>query len=335
MYQRTGKRVGLALLAMAVTVRMLASSGVNALASQAMAADFDAARFALLAAAVATGTELPPAREPEAQVWVLKILPKETAEAAAPQPLSFSAAEAETIGIGGKSTYTVDKAALLTSPLAFQNAQAPTVLIVHTHTSEAYAQTAGWTYTESDPLRTTEDAHSVVRVGQAIADALEARGISVLHDTTYNDYPDYNGAYQRTLEKMQAHLLAYPTVQVVLDIHRDALLDEHGAPVRETATAPDGTAAARVMLVTGTDEGGLTHPNWQKNLSLAMKVQAAANRSCAGLMKDIDLRTERFNQHISTGALLVEVGSTGNTLPEALTAAQLFADALADVLVGK
>jgi stage II sporulation protein P len=323
MYQKTGKRVGLALLAMAVTVRMLASSGVNALAARAMAGDFDAARFAGLTAAVVVGAA--PPQEEEPKVWVLKILPPRQ-ETPAPTPLTYSPADAETITIAGSSTYTPDKSALLMAPLSYENTAAPSVLIVHTHTSEAYAQTAGWTYTESDPLRTTEDSHSVIRVGQAVADTLTARGISVLHDTTYHDYPDYNGAYRRTLETIEAHLQAHPTIQVVLDLHRDAT-------VRHAVATPAGDAA-KIMLVVGTDEGGLTHPDWQKNLSLALKVQAAGGRRLPGLFRDIDLRTERFNQHTSTGALLVEVGSTGNTLPEALTAAELFADALADVLVG-
>lgn len=334
MYQKTGRRVGLALLATAVVVRSLASTGVDALAARAMAADFDAPRFADVTLALATGAAVPPEPVPEQQVWVLKILPEE--EKAAPEavPMVFSAREAEDIGIGGKCSYKVDKAALLTAPTGYTPSTEPTVLIVHTHTSEAYTQTAGWTYTETDPLRTTEDAHSVVRVGQELKTALESRGIGVIHDTTYNDYPDYNGAYGRTLEKTRQWLENYPSVQVVLDVHRDAMEDAYGAPVREAETLSDGTAAARLMLVVGTDEGGLSHPNWQSNLSLALKIQAAANRREPGLCKDIDLRTERFNQHASSGALLVEVGSTGNSLPEALAAARVLAGSLADVLVG-
>lgn len=336
MYQKTGRRVGLALLAAAaVVVRALASTGVDALAARAMAADFDAPRFVDLALAMATGSDVPPPQTSQSRVWVLKVLPKEEEAPEEAQMLSFSAQEAEGITIGGKSTYEVDKAALLTSALEYTASEEPTVLIVHTHTSEAYSQTAGWTYTESDPLRTTEDSHSVIRVGQEIKTALESRGIGVIHDTSYNDYPDYNGAYGRTLEKTQSWLAQYPSIQVVLDIHRDAIEDAYGAPVRESAALSDGTAAAKTMLVVGTDEGGLTHPGWQKNLALALKVQAAANRREPGLCKDIDLRTERFNQHASSGALLVEVGSTGNTLPEALASAQVLAESLADVLVGK
>lgn len=333
MYQKTGRRVGLALLATAVVVRALASTGVEALAARAMAADFDAPRFVDLTLAMATGSDVPPEPEPENRVWVLKVLPKEEGEM--PQTLQFSAGEADAITIGGKSAYPVDKAALLTSPLEYSPADGPTVLIVHTHTSEAYSQTAGWTYTESDPLRTTEDGHSVVRVGQEIQAVLASRGITAIHDTSYNDYPDYNGAYARTLEKTESWLEKYPSIQIVLDIHRDAIEDAYGVPVRESAALSDGTAAAKLMLVVGTDEGGLSHPHWQKNLSLALKVQAAANRRTPGLCKDMDLRTERFNQHASPGALLVEVGSTGNTLPEALASARFLADSLADVLVGK
>lgn len=327
MYQKTGKRVGLALLAAAVLVRAMASTEVEAFASE-----FDAPAFARLTLSLATGVSPEPPPEPERRVWVLKLLPRQSEETP-PEQISFSPEEAEAIGISGGEE--VDKAALLTAPFSYTPSAEPTVLIVHTHTSEAYTQTTGWTYTESDPLRTTEDEHSVIRVGAEIAAQLDARGIGVLHDTSYNDYPNYNGAYGRTLEKTTAWLSQYPTVQVVLDVHRDAMEDENGTPIRQNAALSDGTEAAKVMLVVGTDRGGLTHPGWQDNLSLAMKVQAALLRTEPALCRDIDLRRERFNQHLSPGALLVEVGSTGNTLPEALASARVFADSLADVLVGK
>ena len=333
MYQKTGKRVGLALLCAAVTIRALAATGVDARAAKALAREFDAGHLAAISLAMAVSAELPEDTPPERRVWVVKVLPKKE-EPPAPKMLSFTAQEAEAIAIGGKSSYAVDKAALLTASTKYEASEAPTVLILHTHTSEAYTQTAGWTYTESDPLRTTEDAHSVVRVGQEVAAVLERRGISVIHDTSYNDYPDYNSAYANAKTKTQTWLEKYPSIQVVIDLHRDAIEDENGAPVREAVTLTDGTSCAKLMLVVGTDQGGLSHPHWQDNLSLSMKVQAAIMRSTPALCKAIDLRTERFNQHLSPGALLVEVGSTGNTLPEALTAAKIFADGLADVLVG-
>ena len=323
--------MGLALLAGAVTLRMMINVGTDVFAA-GMIPNWE--RFGTLTAAAVTGVSLPEEDTAEKQVWVLHVVPEENPAPPPPTPLTFTAAEAETIEITGKSTYTVDKAALLTSPLEFENTDTPSVLIVHTHTTEAYTQTTGWTYTETDPLRTTENAHSVVRVGAKVKEILESRGISVLHDTAYNDYPDYNSSYANTRKRTEKHLKDNPTIQVVLDLHRDAVVDAAGNPVHETVTLSNGEKSARLMLVVGTDEGGLNHPNWQKNLSLGLKLQAAAARKTPDLFKSVDLRTERFNQHLSPGALLVEVGSAGNTLPEALTAAEELANHLADVLLG-
>ena len=118
---------------------------------------------------------------------------------------------------------------------------------------------AGFEYQESDALRTLDEQYSVIRVGDEIADILTEAGISVLHDTQPNDYPNYNGAYERMRQTIEGYLAEYPSIQMVLDIHRDAAEDADGNPVALTAEA-DGEACAELMLVVGTDEGGLWHP---------------------------------------------------------------------------
>jgi len=341
MYRYQGKQVGLALLVTALFVRLL----------QTVFAAPDPARTGELlwqAAAMAAGTQIPGDESPaEANLWVVRTVPlaaeKQDKPAEEPEPLpteplpvplTFTKGEAEAIPIGGACTYTPDKAALLLRQAsAAASADGPTVLIVHTHTSEAYTQSAGWFYEESDRLRTLQPEHSVVRVGAEIAQVLESAGIGVIHDTSYNDYPDYNGSYTRTGEKIKTWLTQYPTLQVVLDVHRDAVENADGSPRRDAVTLSDGRQSARLMLVVGTDQGGTHHPNWQENLSLAMKTHALVERAEPGLCRNIDLRTERFNQHLSPGCLLVEVGSTGNTMPEALAAGGVFAEALAKLLL--
>lgn len=327
--------MGLALLVTALTVRLLSAAGLGTMQDSVFL------QTAGLALQLSTGTLSRTQTEGSGpnllilrreQIPVPEAPAPETPEVSTERP-AFTAAEAANITIGGKCTYSVDKAALLTAenrltPLS----EAPAVLIVHTHTSEAYTQTAGWFYTETDPLRTSDPDQSVVRVGAEIADILEQNGIGVIHDTSMNDYPDYNGAYNRTLQKTQNWLNQYPSIQVVLDIHRDALENADGTPLRSTAVLPDGTTSAKLMLVVGTDQGGLSHPQWQSNLSWALKMQALLERSAPGICRNLDLRTERFNQHLSPQAMLVEVGSTGNTLPEALEAAQVFATALVQLL---
>ena len=246
----------------------------------------------------------------------------------------FTAGEAEGLAVAGNSGKRFDKAALLCSPTGLSvSADRPAVLIVHAHTSEAYTQSAGWTYTESDPLRTAEREYSVVRVGEEIARALEDRGIRTLHDDSVNDRPDYNRAYALCGERTAKLLAENPGVQVVLDVHRDAAEDARGNQTGQTVSL-DGEDAARLMLVVGTDAGGREHPDWKKNLSLALKLQALGARRAPGLFRPIDLRRERFNQQLSPGALLVEVGAAGNTLPEALAGARIFAALLAELFKG-
>ncbi len=243
-------------------------------------------------------------------------------------PEAFSAAEADAITIAGACSYAVDKAALLTRPSALTaKADGPRVLIVHTHTSEAYTPEPGWEYESSDPLRTGDAEHSVVRLGTRVAELLNAHGIETLHDTALNDYPSYNGAYERMRQTIEGYLAQYPSIEMVLDLHRDAANDPAGMPVAFTAEV-DGARCAQLMLVVGSDEGGLTHPDWKENLANALKLQALLNRIAPGLCRDIDLRTERFNQHETPGSLLVEFGCTGNTLAEALRSADYLAQAL-------
>ena len=128
-------------------------------------------------------------------------------------------------------------------------------------------------------------------------------------------------------QTIEGYLAEYPTIQMVLDIHRDAAEDADGNPVALTAEI-GSEACAALMLVVGTDEGGLSHPDWQENLANALKLQARLNRAAPGLCRSLDLRTERFNQHETPGSLLIEVGSTGNTLAEALRSARILAEAL-------
>lgn len=99
----------------------------------------------------------------------------------------------------------------------------PQVLIVHSHGSEAYTMPAGQEYTPTGSFRTDNDACNVVRVGDEIAAALSERGISVLHDRTLHDVPDYNDAYPHSLASVEDYMEKYPSLVFVLDVHRDAV----------------------------------------------------------------------------------------------------------------
>lgn len=254
--------------------------------------------------------------------------------AEAPAPLSFTPEEAEAITIAGQCSYTVDKQALLLQPSRLDfSGEAPKILIVHTHASEAYTPSDGLSYLASDTLRTEDASRSVIRLGSEIADILNEAGIETIHDTTLNDYPSYDGAYARMQTIIEGYLAQYPSIQMVIDVHRDAFENADGNPAALTIDI-GGEECAKLMLVVGTDEGGLTHPDWQENLANALKLQALLNRAAPGLCRNLDLRTERFNQHKTPGSILCEFGASGNTLTQALSSARIFAQTLAEMAQG-
>ena len=210
-------------------------------------------------------------------------------------------------------------------------AEGPQVLIVHTHGSEAYTMPPGQEYQATSEYRTTDTDYNVVRVGDEIAAVLALYGISVVHDRSMYDYPQYNGAYDRSLASIESYLEKYPTISFVLDIHRDAISDSEGNPYKVISQEPEGTAA-QLTLVMGSDGSGLAHESWKENVKLAVAVQNTILAEHPTLMRPITLRNSRYNQHCTTGSLLVEVGAAGNSLDEALLAARLFAKGFAETL---
>ena len=228
---------------------------------------------------------------------------------------------------------TVDPAALCESLLTqtLQSAEAgPQILITHTHGSEAYTMAGEDQYTETDTARTDDPNYNMIRIGEEMKAVFESMGFSVLHDTTLYDYPSYTGSYTRSLAGIQRYLEQYPTIAIVLDVHRDALIADDGT-VYKAVTQVDGESVAQVMLVCGTNDGGLTHPDWQKNLDLAAHIQLRMTAIEPTLARPVNLRSQRFNQHLTTGSLLVEVGTSGNTLQEAIRGARYFARAAGEV----
>ena len=210
--------------------------------------------------------------------------------------------------------------------------EGPQILIVHTHGSEAYSQTDGDFYEESDPYRTTDCTHNVVKVGEEMATVFRAHGFQVVHDTTLFDYPAYNGAYDRSKAAVEQWLEQYPTIRIVLDVHRDALVGSNGE-VYKLVSEEAGNKVAQVMLVVGSSGSGAEHPRWKDNLAFAVKLQQGLVRGYSSLARPIVLRNSRYNQQLSPGSLLVEVGGHGNTLSEAIAGARLWADNVARTLL--
>lgn len=239
---------------------------------------------------------------------------------------------AQGVYIENRPGLALDVAALAQTQLTLTlPEEGPQVLIVHTHGSEAYTPDGTDTYVATGECRTTDTEKSVVRVGDEIAKVLTEMGLTVVHDTALYDYPEYNGAYDRSLAAVENWLAQYPTIQVVLDVHRDALIGSDGT-VYKPITTINGEKCAQVMLVMGSN-ALYDHPNWLENLALAVQVQKEMNTLWPTLARPIGLRENRYNQQTAPGAMLVEVGSHGNTLQEALAAARMFARALGAVLL--
>ena len=234
------------------------------------------------------------------------------------------------IYIANRAEKQADVAALAKAPVHITLSDGPQILILHSHGSEAYTPSGADVYAESDPYRTTNCNYNVVRVGEEMSRVFREHGFEVIHDTTLYDYPSYNEAYDRSLAAAQRWLTQYPSIQVVLDIHRDALAAEDGT-IYKVVSSERGEQAAQVMLVVGTD-ATKKHPLWQENLTFAMRLQQQLLDDHDTLARPMVLRASRFNQHLSVGSLLVEVGTHGNTLQEALLGAQLFAESTANVL---
>lgn len=224
-----------------------------------------------------------------------------------------------------------DIAALARQAVTFSLSDGPQVLILHSHATEAYTPEGEDRYTPSDPYRTTDCDQNMIRVGEEMARTFRKHGLEVIHDTTLYDYPSYNEAYDRSLAAAERWLTQYPSIQVVLDVHRDALVAEDGS-LYKAVSQEQGETSAQVMLVVGTDGTGKFHPLWQENLTFALRLQHRLLEDYDSLARPMVLRASRYNQHLRPGSLLVEVGTHGNTLQEALRGARLFAESAAEVL---
>lgn len=208
----------------------------------------------------------------------------------------------------------------------------PQILILHSHGSEAYTPAAGTEVVWSGDHRTTDSRYNVVKVGDVMTEVFGEAGISVLHDRTLYDYPSYTGAYDRSLAAIQSYLAQYPSIRLILDIHRDAIADQEGNQYKVVSDLPDGRRAAQMTLVVGSDGSGLHHPNWKENLRLAAALQEQVLATYPTLMRPVLLRNSRYNQHASPGSLLVEVGAAGNAPEEAQLAGRLLAQELTALL---
>lgn len=238
------------------------------------------------------------------------------------------------IYIKNSSGLTVDIKTELETALSFKinKTDQPEVLIVHTHATESYMSEQRDFYTADDTPRNDDNNKNVVIVGEKMAEVLRNGGVTVLHDTTHHDSPSYNQSYSRAKTTITEYLNQYPSIKVVVDIHRDSIaMDNNGKckPTREIG----GKKAAQVMLVVGSQSGSVTDfPSWKQNFRLALRFQQTMETMYPGLARAMLLCSRKYNTNLSSGSLLLEIGTDSNTLEEAKYSAELAGKALLGVL---
>ena len=207
----------------------------------------------------------------------------------------------------------------------------PCILIVHTHGTEAYSSGKD-SYSTDEAFRTQDTSKNVVSVGDVMEATFRYAGVNVIHDRNMYDKESYRESYSRSFASVKATLEKNPSVAYVLDVHRDSIIDNDKTKYRPVFDY-EGLKCAQMMIVVGTDEGGADHAEWDKNLSLALQIQKNCFSSFSeSLARSINLRSAAFNQGLSSGSLLLEIGSCGNTLDEAKRCAVLTALSIAKAI---
>ncbi len=255
-------------------------------------------------------------------------------------PMDLSLSSYGAYYINNSTGYDPDTAKLLAADLKdtinfeyLSSSGNPIVLIIHTHATESYSPDGAISYYDDggEYARTSDTNKNVVAVGKVLADELNKAGISTLHSTILHDALQYKDSYARSEETIRHYLEKYPTIRLVIDLHRDAIVKSGGELVRPVALS-DGEAAAQVMCVVGSDFGGQECANWEKNLSLALKLREELNSKNEGICRPPYLRPSTYNQELAPYSLLIEVGASGNSLEEAKRSAVIVSEALTKII---
>lgn len=216
--------------------------------------------------------------------------------------------------------------------LKLENTSKPQVLIVHTHATESYMSEERGFYTAKDKPRNTDNSKNVTKVGEIIANRLKEGGIGVIHDRTQHDHPAYNGSYGRAAKTINEYLKKYPSIKIVVDVHRDSIAMTGSDKCKPTVTV-DGKKAAQVMLVMGSQTGTVTNfPNWRQNFRLALRYQQTMEEMYPGLARAMLFCSRCYNENLTTGSMILEVGTDSNSFEEACYSAELTGNALVRLL---
>ncbi len=206
----------------------------------------------------------------------------------------------------------------------------PQILIMHTHGTESFQPEGQMSFDPDYSCRLTDNNQNITSVGAVLAETLNNLGYNTLHDTSLHDYPSYNGSYDRSAVVVKEYLEKYPSIKIVLDIHRDAI-ETNGARVAAVSTI-NGIEYAQTMIISGADSGSMGMPNYKENLKLATLLQDSLETNYTNITRPILFDYRHYNQDLTTGSLLIEIGSHGNTLSQAKQTAKAIGISLARIL---
>lgn len=249
-------------------------------------------------------------------------------------PMDISRSEGGEVALLNQTSFDVDTDiyvnASYTPPPPSESG--PLILILHTHGTEAFSEEGAVSYSGGESQRSTDCEKNIVAVGREMKEEFERAGLGVVHCTELFDAESYSDAYDLAAQAIREYLALYPSIKYVFDVHRDSLLTSDGAKIRPV-TLVDGAPAAQVMSVVGTDEAGSGHTGWRENFTLAVKLQLLLLEQYKNIARPINLRSASFNEQYTSGSLLLEIGSCGNTLKEAKLAGRCVARCLARIIL--
>lgn len=245
----------------------------------------------------------------------------------------YSVEETPTLNLINRTSYDVDLNDFITRefPISGEITDKPLVLIIHTHGSESYLPTKQSFYSPDEDFRSESENENVVGIGSILCEELNQMGIPTIHDKTMHDIPNYNSSYVTSSKALEKILAENPSIRFVIDLHRDSVVDAN-ENIMKPLTKINGKDCAQLMIVAGTNEMGIPHPNWRDNLTFATYLQQEINTLFPTLARPVNLRKQEFNQSYTKGSIILEVGSCGNTVEEARNTIYCFAQAYGNLL---
>lgn len=198
------------------------------------------------------------------------------------------------------------------------------ILLYCTHTSESYVNSPGYEFSYSGTMRTKDAKYNMLSVASVLRDSLVAKNFNVILDTTPHDYTSYDNAYTNSRQTITNQINENGKFGLMIDVHRDAYGSLDNGPTVEI----NGKNVALIMVVVGIGTEGYENPYWETNLAIAMKIVKLGEEMYPGLFRPLLIRDSRYNQDLNPGAILTEVGTTGNTHEEVYYAVTCLANIL-------